>query len=259
MSAGQWTNADGLPLNFGTNKALSELGGDYLAYGDTREVETYINFAPTYWSAGSAAGTPTIPTPISGATFNGTGTPAQAGIVSMTTLFPLQTVANGFSTAGGSAFTGNASGVFLVNNSQLWIDSIELEVLSTFNAGASGTCTSFAVGLVTWSNTSNAWVQVTPNTGVQVMGTAVVANLVAGKHWVWMSDGSVFGSASASAPTAGSWLGNVPLVTNAIVPLPTNAFFAVQGITATSTVAGSGAGGLARLRVHYNIYGNITQ
>lgn len=258
MVAGTWVNNDGLILQFGTQKAIPEIGGDYLAYGDVREVETYLTFAPTYWGAGTNP-SPVLPTPISGATFNGTGTPAQAGITSLTTMFPLQGVANGFSTAGGSAFTGNASGVMIINNTQLWIDQIDLEVLSTFNAGASGTCTSFSVGLVTWNSSTNAWVQVTPNTGVQVVGTAVVANLVAGKHWTWYSDGSVFGSASASAPTAGSWLGNVPLVTNAIVPLPTNAFFAVQGITATSTVAGSGASGLARLRVRYNIYGNIVQ
>lgn len=255
MVAGTWVNNDGLVLQYGTQKALPELGGDYSLKGDTREIETYLNFAPTYWGTGTNP-SPVIPSMIPGTTFNGTGTPAQAGIISLTTQFPLQTVANGFSTAGGSAFTSNGTTV-MINNTQLYIEAIEWETLETFNKG-SGTCTSFTVGLVTWNSSTNAWVQVTPNTGVQIVGTAVVANLTAGTKWTWYPDGSVFGSSSGNAPTAGSWLGNVPAVTNSIVPIPANAFIACLGVTATSTVTGS-ATGLAKLRVRYNIYGNIAQ
>ena len=42
MSAGSWYNNDTLYLQYGTRKAVSELGGDYKSYGDTREMEIAI-------------------------------------------------------------------------------------------------------------------------------------------------------------------------------------------------------------------------
>lgn len=46
MSSGAWANADGLPLFFGTSKTNDAVGGDYLSYGDTREIEVLINMLP---------------------------------------------------------------------------------------------------------------------------------------------------------------------------------------------------------------------
>jgi len=42
MSAGVWNNNDNLTLFYGTQKAVSEQGGDFLSYGDTREIEVLI-------------------------------------------------------------------------------------------------------------------------------------------------------------------------------------------------------------------------
>ncbi len=47
MVAGTWTNQDGLYLQFGTQKAIPEIGGDYLAYGSNRIYEQYIPLGTT--------------------------------------------------------------------------------------------------------------------------------------------------------------------------------------------------------------------
>lgn len=43
MSTGMWVNNDGLPLQYGVQKTFPEAGGDFLSYGDTREVEVRID------------------------------------------------------------------------------------------------------------------------------------------------------------------------------------------------------------------------
>jgi hypothetical protein len=42
MVGGTWLNPDGLFVQFGTNKAIPEVAGDYLSYGDTRQIEATI-------------------------------------------------------------------------------------------------------------------------------------------------------------------------------------------------------------------------
>lgn len=42
MVGGSWTNNDGLYLQFGTSKSTPTTMGDYLSYGDTREIEFTI-------------------------------------------------------------------------------------------------------------------------------------------------------------------------------------------------------------------------
>src|SRR5215831_8134101 len=78
-----WINKDGLPLQFGTDKAIAELGGDYLMYGAQRQYETFVNLGAM--SFGTGLQNPALPS-----SFSGTSTVAAAGIVSLTTLFPLQ-------------------------------------------------------------------------------------------------------------------------------------------------------------------------
>lgn len=241
MSTGFWINADGLPLQFGTQKAIPEMGGNYLVYGDVREVEVLVPLGTTYFGSTqklSIAGAPS--------SFSGTGTPNAAGIVSMTTMFPLQGTA--------PVTVANSSGNLVLSNTQLYIDQIDLEVLVAANAGSGGATGLTGIGLVTINPATQAFVQVTPNAGVQLLGSCVNAKMAAGMHYTWYADGTAFGT--ASAPVAGSWLGNVPLVTNSITPLPENGF--ISAIAAGGTYSGSSGGGLLKLRIRYCYYGTIS-
>lgn len=239
---GFWLNQDGLPVQFGTDKAISELGGDYLVFGDSREFESYIPLGAT---AFGPAGTLSYPgTPSS---FSGTSTFKEAGIVSRTGLFPLQPTA--------PVTVADGNGLLTIKNPQLYISQVDLEVLVAANAGTGGATGLTGIGLVTVNPATPAFVQVTPNAGVQFVGAVVNANMTAGKHWTWYADGTAIGS--SNPPTAGSWLGAVPLVTNSITPLPTNGF--VSAIVAGGTYSGASGGGLLRLRVRYNWYGSINQ
>ncbi len=92
---GQWNNQDGLPLLFGTTKALPDWSGDYVMYGSTREFECLIPLVPVTMGGYTV---PAIPT-----SFSGTTTYAAAGISNPDLLVPLQTTA--VQTASGSALT----------------------------------------------------------------------------------------------------------------------------------------------------------
>jgi hypothetical protein len=128
MTSGFWLNNDGLPLQFGTQKVIPELGGDYLLYGENREVEWLINLPATSFGNGVVQN-PAIPS-----SFSGTSTPIAAGIVSMTTLFPLQATA----ITGDSIPPAGVSGVFQILQPHLYVDQIDLEVLVAANAGTGG-------------------------------------------------------------------------------------------------------------------------
>jgi hypothetical protein len=43
MVGGNWLDPDGLYRQYGTTKAVPETAGDYLSYGDTREIEVTID------------------------------------------------------------------------------------------------------------------------------------------------------------------------------------------------------------------------
>lgn len=45
MTYGSWLNADNLLLQYGAQKAVPTTGGDYMSYGETREIETLIYLA----------------------------------------------------------------------------------------------------------------------------------------------------------------------------------------------------------------------
>lgn len=54
MVGGNWLNPDGLFVQYGTSKAIPTTVGDYLSYGETREIEMTVTLA------GTAAGATTI-------------------------------------------------------------------------------------------------------------------------------------------------------------------------------------------------------
>lgn len=244
MVAGTWYNQDGLFLQYGTQKPVPEVGGDYLMYGENREIEVYIPLVPTQWGAGTnnpfvVGAAPT--------TFSGTGNFLAAGIQSPNTFVPLQ----------GTLPTGLSSGTIILDKTQLFFETVEVETL----VGATGG-TSLAVGLATTSQLPGApnatFVQVTPNAGVQLLNGLLTANMATpgmrATFWTaTASSGIIFGGTGFATAIAGNgaWLGNVPLVTNNITPLPQNAWI-------SSIATGTFTSGLVKLRLKYNIYGNIS-
>lgn len=256
MSTGNWLNQDGLYLQFGTSKAIPEAGGDYMVYGDNREIEVLINLGTT--SYGSASGqnvtNPPLPSSFQGTVASQTAL-ANTGIVSFTTLFPLQQTA--------PVTVANSSGVLQLNNPQLAIDSIELETLVSANAGTGGATGLTGIGLVIpVTGSPSSWAQVTPTTtaGACLMGAVTNAQMTAGKRFTFYPDGTVVGT--GTPPTAGDWMGTVtnglqiPLVTNAITPLPKSAY--ISAIASGGVFTGSSGGGLIKLRIKYYYYGTIT-
>lgn len=259
MSTGTWLNQDGLPLQFGTQKAIPEMGGEYLMYGDTREIETYISLAGTTWgAAGSYVQVPALP-----ASFSGTSTPIAAGIQSMTSLIPLQTVA-----LPAAASSGN--GLLLVNP-QIWIDMVELVCLVTANAGTGG-ATGVDIGLAysTSAGASSAFAQVAPNAAVQFFSNISNAAMTSGAVYTYRSQNTagtggggliVSTTANTASITAGPvWIGNMPITTSfangSSGALQTNAFISAL-CHAGGTYSGTTASGLLKLRIRYNVYGNI--
>ena len=53
MVAGSWMNNDGLYLQFGTQKAVPEVAGDYMSYGSNRVVEVYLDLTTLSTSSAS--------------------------------------------------------------------------------------------------------------------------------------------------------------------------------------------------------------
>src|SRR5258708_20276149 len=237
MVAGFWYNQDGLPIQYGTQKAVSDTAGDYLVYGETREIEQLIPLVPMQQGSGN---TPLIAAPPT--TFSGTSTFAAAGITSPNVLFPLQITA---------PINTTTSGNLVFNNTNIFLEEVTVETLVGGNGG-----TSVGVGLVTTSpgSPSSTFVQVTPNPGVQLINTLAIARIAAsGQRWtstVPNTTGLRWDTVTAT-DTSGQWLGNIPLVTNAITPLPNTAW-----ISTIATVACTN--GLIKLRVRYTIYGNIS-
>jgi hypothetical protein len=239
MVSGTWYNQDGLYLQYGTQKAVPEIGGDYLIYGETREIEQYIPLVPFQLTT---SGQPVAAPPT---TFSGTTTAAAAGIQSLTTLLPLQLTAPN---TGGTTIT--------LSNPQIQLEEVTTETL----IGATGG-TSITVGLVTTSpgTPNSSFVQVTPNGGTagdQILKAQPIARFTtAGQRTTYTTNSATQGFAweapAAAVAGNGSWVGiSMPLVTNAITPLPTSAWI-------STIAAGTFTNGLIKLRVRYTIYGNI--
>lgn len=246
MVAGQWYNQDGLLLNYGTGKQIPEIGGDYLAYGTTRCAEMYIPLVPTQFGSGTPGTNPfTVPAIPTGA-FVGTGTAIQAGIVSETLFFPLQS---------SPAPTGLTSGTIVLNQPQLFIESVEVETLIAATNG-----TSLQLGLVTTNQLpgtpNSTFVQVTPNQGQQLITTLAIASMGTVGERVTFTVPNTTGlrwdtATTATGSTSGQWLGNAPVPTNVITPLPQSAWLSAYA-------TGTFNSGLIKVRVFYNMYGNIS-
>src|SRR5260221_7091649 len=206
MVSGFWYNQDGLPLQYGTQKAIPELGGDYLVYGETREIEQLIPLVPMVIAGNTVPAPPT--------TFTGNTAVIAAGIQSLTTLVPLQPTAVN---TGGTTITLTAP--------HLFFEEVTVETL----IGATGG-TSLAIGLVTTvpGTPNSTFVQVTPNAGTQLVNGLVTGRITtAGQRTSFTIPGTTglqWDLSTTVAAGGGSWLGNVPLVTNAITPLPQSAW-----------------------------------
>ena len=248
MVAGYWVNQDGLPLQFGVSKVQTAQGGDYLVYGETREIEQFIPLVPM------AMGTGGVQTPAPPTSFSGTSTPIAAGIQQLTQIVPLQI----------TPVTTVSGGVITFTTSQLFFEQVEVDTI----IGATGG-TSVSIGLVASQpnvpaqSQTAGYVQVTPNAGVQIVNGLLTANMAtSGQKALFTQPGStgLLMSAANGTPIAGggSWLGSVPLVTNTMyntagqVILPAKAYI--------STIAsGTFTSGLIKLRLRYTLYGNISQ
>lgn len=62
MVAGNWFNPDGLYVQYGTQKAVPTTTGDYLSYGETREIELTITLSTLTTSPVIQANTTFFPT-----------------------------------------------------------------------------------------------------------------------------------------------------------------------------------------------------
>lgn len=270
MVAGYWTNQDGLPLQYGVQKAIPELGGDFLIYGDNREIECYISLANTQWGSGSSGAFPFYPA-VPQAPFPASPTPQttpiQAGVQSMTALFPLQTTT--------PVTTSNVTGGGLFFSApQVWIDTIEVQCLVTANAGSGGATGLTGIGLVypTQAGVSSAWAQVAPNAGVQFLGSITNAAMTAGATYTFRANANntagtggagyiQYSTANTATVTAGSWLGNVPITTSFLNG--SSGTLATEGVISAfataGTYSGTSAAGLLKLRIKYNLYGAINQ
>jgi hypothetical protein len=60
MAGGNWLNNDGLYVQYGTTKATPTTAGDYLSYGETREIELTVTLAGTAGGATSILGNTTF-------------------------------------------------------------------------------------------------------------------------------------------------------------------------------------------------------
>src|SRR5258706_1198812 len=237
MVAGFWLNQDGLPLQFGTAKAIPEVGCDYLVYGETREIEQLIPLVPMAMGSGA------IQVPAPPTSFVGTSTPIAAGIQSLTEIVPLQI----------TPVTTVSGGVITFTTTQLFFEQVELDTIIAATGG-----TSIAVGLaaVRPGSPSSTYVQVTPNAGTQIIKNATQAAAMAtsGQKTTWNIPGAtgIQGGVANTVVGGGDWLGSVPLVTNALTPLPSKAYL--------STIAtGTFTTGLVKVRIRYTMYGNISQ
>lgn len=67
--AQNWFNKDGLFIQYGTDKAIPEVGGDYLSYGSNRLIEVLIDLTKLTSTAAIQSYTTFFPSPPSGQLF----------------------------------------------------------------------------------------------------------------------------------------------------------------------------------------------
>lgn len=237
MTTGNWNNQDGLALQFGTSKALPDWSGEYNILGSTREIEFLIPLVPVTMGGYQI---PAIPT-----SFTGTSTYAAAGISNPDLFIPLQTTA--IQTASSTALT--------VSKPQLFIEMVQLTALTGMVGG-----TSFSVGLAAMG-TNQQFVQIAPNSATQIVNAVVTATLTSpGMTATWWQPGTSTYSVPTTVAGGGSWIGQVPLVTN------TNCF-GNSGVNSnlpsqawiSATASGVFTDGLIKCKMRYTTYGSINQ
>jgi hypothetical protein len=251
MVAGSWYNQDGLYLQYGTQKPVPEIGGDYQVYGELRVTEILVPLVPMQFTAAGLQ----VPAPPT--TFSGTTTAQAAGITSLTTFFPLAQVA---------PVTAASSSLITVNAPQIWIESVEVDTMMAVTGSGSVTMN---MGLATTSQlpgTPNAsFVQITSSslssTGTQILnafpltssGAATLQGGVGAKTYYTGQAGYTYSGAGDAvvATGGGGWVGQFsPLPSNAITPLPQSAWL-------STVLSGALTSGLLKVRVKYVFFGNI--
>ena len=267
MTTGNWLNNDGLLIQYGSSKAIPELGAEYLMYGATRCIELMVNLGATQFGSGASGGpqNPPLPTSFQG-TYSSWTAAANAGILSYTTKMPLQATTPVSAPASG--------GLLTISNPQLVLEQVECRVLVPASTGTGGTAPTgiTGIGLVTEGSAANTYVQVTPGSSDQIMGAATNTKLaVSGATYIFLSDGTTMGT--GTPPTTGSWMGGttvgtlvpkVTLTTTALVNPPVSAYFSAicsagQYIVGSGGAASGTPGGLFRMRIYYNYIGTINQ
>jgi hypothetical protein len=218
MASGNWLDYDGLFHKFGTSLADPEGGGEYQSPGESRTLEFLLDLG--------TGGQTVLGGPTAGPIL--TATPS---IISYTTMFPLQT----------TALTTATQFVFL--------EQVEVETLVGMVANGA---TALNIGLICVNRaTPPAFVVVTPNNFTQLVNGLPNAAFTTTGQKVLLNDSPVYGTYNGTT-YMGTWIGNLPLVTNVISPLPTHAFVGAQAVGGTGYTSG-----LLKIRAKYNIYGTI--
>jgi hypothetical protein len=271
MVSGNWLNQDGLYLQYGVTKAVPEVAGDYLAYGDTREIALTLNLCAPGTGSTLYNGTSNLVNSYSGYCAQSTGgtvfqgnpqnTSFWTGIPSFNTKFPLQIATPTLSTTNVFGNTGTGT---IFSTTQIVVEAID--VYTIIGMTATGSATSISLGLVTEypfvsPSTQPTFTQVTPNAAVQILNTLPNAAFTTSGQRVTTSSGSVaVGTTGISSTGVGSWIGQVPLCTNTALPngsLPTNAYFSLFANGGYYALNPSTAG-LIEVRIKYHIVGQIS-
>lgn len=140
MVGGSWLDPDGLYRQYGTQKAVPEVGGDYLSYGETRDIELTVVLS-------SLTSTPTI--------------------ISNTTFFPMngqvfiESVnidSEGAAAAGGTSLSVGLIGLDRSTTSSPYGNTVFVNaaLTATMGAGASQTLTGGSTGAGTAVGTTLA-------------------------------------------------------------------------------------------------------
>lgn len=205
MVAGSWLNSDNLFLKFGTAKATPEIAGEFLSYGEVRNVEVLLDITSTnanqYWSTASS--------PAGYGVTNAANSPL---IVSDTELFPAS----------------------ITTGSKLFIEQVEVVTLTgmTVLSGATG----ISIGLISANDRAT----------IPSGGSTALVNALANASFTTTGQKITLTTGSTSA---GGYIGTA--VTATTYPL----------LITLTTIGGAGtySAGLLKVRVKYNMFGNIVQ
>jgi hypothetical protein len=260
-TAGQWVNSDGLLVTFGAQKAQPDLATEYAMPGGLRVIEALIPLCSTTFGTLPSGGFtwPGLPNGFNGTSAN------SAGILSINTLMPVPTNIP-------TKAIGANNSTQLIQNTGFYISQVDVEVLVSANAGTGG-ATGFSLGLAYVDPITQAIKQFSNGAGQQLTSVMTNTALVAGMKWTfWGGPGGAGAGttqtypATASAPTAGYWVGNFNSWSSgnedggAFPVTPYNVYGGVNAgmlsaIAVGGTYSGSNASGLVKARVYYYPYG----